>query len=221
MHGRYDYTKRIFQQPNRDLIRYPVPTFNCPSDPNTGENAEDVNYAHSNFVVCLGSETLIEIAQNEDYESNGLFQWNKPRRVKDVTDGTATTALGSEVLSGEAHSGGAGAWDTRGMWAIQYVGAFSYLHLYTPNTSIGDAPSAVKYERCVATENMPCNPNLTSSVEYSNAYSSARSFHPDGVNVVFADGHVEFVTDVIDLILWQRLGQIDDGFATSRGETNP
>jgi prepilin-type processing-associated H-X9-DG protein len=34
---------------------------------------------------------------------------------------------------------------------------------------------------------------------------------PGGVNVVFGDGHVAFVGDVIDLAVWQCLGAMNDG----------
>jgi prepilin-type N-terminal cleavage/methylation domain-containing protein/prepilin-type processing-associated H-X9-DG protein len=201
---------------NREIIKRSIAIFNCPSDPNTGPLPPDVNYGHSNFVVCMGPNNLVTIVTNQDYDSNGLFRWNEQRRVTDVTDGTAVTALGSEVLSGAPNPGGAGLWDTRGMWPIQYVGASSYLHLYTPNTSIGDAPSAVKYERCVPAPEMPCSPTL-SGVEYSGSFASARSYHPGGVNVVFADGHVDFVTDVINLRVWRSLGHIDDNLMVPAG----
>jgi prepilin-type N-terminal cleavage/methylation domain-containing protein/prepilin-type processing-associated H-X9-DG protein len=213
----YDFSVRYnFDPPNRAIIRQQVPSFNCPSDPNTSNIPPDVNYAHSNFVVCMGSTNLTEVVRNEDYDSNGLFRWNVPRRIADLTDGTALTALGSEVRSGEPSPGGSGPWDTRGMWAIQYVGAFSYLHLYTPNTSIGDAPSAVSYQRCVEAPEMPCS-NPLSNVEYSGSFASARSLHPGGVNVVFADGHVDFITNVIELRVWQSLGNIADGLTVPAG----
>ncbi|MBN1911969.1 MAG: DUF1559 domain-containing protein [Pirellulales bacterium] len=210
--GMYDFSIRYNTPPtNRELIRHSVAMFNCPCDENTGNMPDYVNYAHSNFVVSMGSTNLKTIVVNEDYDSNGLFRWNKPRRMKDLTDGSGITALGSEVLSGEPNQGGAGLWDTRGMWAIQYVGASSYLHLYSPNTSIGDAPSAVRYERCVPEPNMPCS-NPTSNVEYAGSFASARSYHPGGVNVVYADGHVDFVSDVIELWVWRCLAKIDDGY---------
>lgn len=103
---------------------------------------------------------------------------------------------------------------------IQYVGSATYLHLFTPNTSIGDLPSAEKYDRCVTTPDMPCDPAIPGTGEYANSFSSARSFHPGGVNVVFADGHVDFVTDVIELWIWRCLGKIDDGKTLPSGFQN-
>ena len=40
---------------------------------------------------------------------------------------------------------------------------------------------------------------------------SARSAHPGGVNVAFADGHVRFVSDSVELSLWRALGTRDGG----------
>jgi prepilin-type processing-associated H-X9-DG protein len=52
-------------------------------------------------------------------------------------------------------------------------------------------------------------------------YASPRSRHPGGVNAVYCDGSVHFITDGIDSHLpanttdlpgtWQRLGWMDDG----------
>jgi prepilin-type processing-associated H-X9-DG protein/prepilin-type N-terminal cleavage/methylation domain-containing protein len=41
---------------------------------------------------------------------------------------------------------------------------------------------------------------------------SASSVHPNGVNVLYADGHVEFVSNSIDLLAWRKLGARDDSF---------
>ncbi|MCC6125743.1 MAG: DUF1559 domain-containing protein [Pirellulales bacterium] len=202
---------------NNYVIDQSIEPFNCPNDPNTGKNAENVNYAHSNFVVSFGSSLLKEEKpagwNYAYYFGNGAFQWNIPRKFKEFRDGLSKTTFGSEVISGAHSVGGAGPWDARGMWGIQYSGASSYLHIYTPNTSIGDAPSAVSYQRCVPTPRAPCNPAVVNYAGYDGSYSSARSYHRGGVNAVFADAHIEFIADTIDLKTWQYMGHINDGHA--------
>jgi prepilin-type N-terminal cleavage/methylation domain-containing protein/prepilin-type processing-associated H-X9-DG protein len=42
--------------------------------------------------------------------------------------------------------------------------------------------------------------------DYTKAHIAARSYHPGGVNVCFADGSVTFISDQIDFKTWQALG---------------
>jgi prepilin-type processing-associated H-X9-DG protein len=40
---------------------------------------------------------------------------------------------------------------------------------------------------------------------------AARSEHPGGVNSLMADGHVQFVKDTINVLVWQGLGSRNGG----------
>lgn len=211
----YDFNVRALSNPDvmtRIAISQSVPVFNCPTDENTGIDLTGVNYAHSNFVVCFGPVFMrTNPSGYPEFTTEGLFQWDEPRKISKLTDGTSNIVLGSEVLSGDPSAGGAGPWDTRGMWGIHYIGSFAYLHAYGPNSSIGDAPSAVNYERCIDKHDMPCNPHLSSNAGWGATYASARSRHTDGVNVVYADGHNQFINDSIDLPIWRALASIKSG----------
>ena len=39
-----------------------------------------------------------------------------------------------------------------------------------------------------------------------SSYSNAQSNHPGGVNALFADGHVQFIKDGIQMRVWMGLG---------------
>jgi len=82
------------------------------------------------------------------------------------------------------------------MGATWLVNGFSYTqynHVLTPNSKTPD-----------------CN-----CVQYGlhRAAATARSWHPGGVHVAFADGHVRRISDSIDLQVWRAIA------SRSRGET--
>jgi prepilin-type processing-associated H-X9-DG protein len=209
----YDFDYYRFDSPNDTVLDNTIKAFQCASDSNgsAGGPNSGINYGHSNFVVCLGSTTMkANPSGKPQYITDGMFQWDIGRKIREITDGTSKTVLGSEVLSGEASTGGAGEWDARGMWGIQYIGSHSYNHVNTPNSSAGDALSTASYDRCVHLPNMPCSPQDTSTL-FTTSHAAARSNHTGGVNVVYGDGHVSFVSDDIDLAPWRAIASIDGG----------
>ena len=42
-------------------------------------------------------------------------------------------------------------------------------------------------------------------------YANASSYHPGGVNSLMDDGHVQFVKDTINVLVWQGLGSRNGG----------
>lgn len=46
------------------------------------------------------------------------------------------------------------------------------------------------------------------SMIYGWKHMPANSYHTGGVNVLFAGGHVSFVSDFIDVKTWQAIGTI-------------
>ena len=221
LYDQFDFNSRLFVTSNLNVIRQPVNSYCCPSDPNTPVPADTTNYGHSNFVFNQGSVLLTKNTSLPEYTGNGPFQWDTSYKISEISDGLSRTAMMSELISGQAVSGSAAGtndWDVRGMWGLQYTGAHAYMHLNSPNSSAGDAPSAQNYTRCIDTPNAPCNPNSVAGNGYNNSHSAARSYHPGGVNVVFLDGHVSFVGDEIDYYVWQALGTSKGGETVDASE---
>jgi prepilin-type processing-associated H-X9-DG protein len=92
-----------------------------------------------------------------------------------------------------------------GIWSDQ-PGASQIYTQFTPNTS---SPDYLLPGYCFNRPelNLPCTP---SDWGHSDS-AAARSRHSGGVNVVFGDGSVHFVTDAISLTTWQALGSISSG----------
>ncbi|MCH7727789.1 MAG: DUF1559 domain-containing protein [Planctomycetes bacterium] len=144
----------------------------------------------------------------------------EPQPLAWVTDGTSRTLLGSEVRVRDNVQ------DSRGAWALPWAGStLLALDLHSASASVYDpAPgyprSAIQMPNTrdapdtlfvcpdpadARFRGMPC----LATRSYRSA--APRSLHPSGVNVVFLDGHVEFIPNRIDQVTMARLVSADDG----------
>lgn len=85
----------------------------------------------------------------------------------------------SNPLPGEVSYAGA-------TWLINGLAFTHYNHTLAPNSEVPDCTSEKKLGL------------------YDGAVS-ARSWHPGGVNVAFADGHLSFVAETVDLRVWRAI----------------
>jgi prepilin-type N-terminal cleavage/methylation domain-containing protein/prepilin-type processing-associated H-X9-DG protein len=135
----------------------------------------------------------------------GLFMNNSGTRFKRIRDGLTHTVAIAELLQGPAAASGSGAgWQG----TLHYWEGPMYQHDRTPNTIIADeyrnnwcGPPRT-YAPCIGVYRTHNDARLI---------LSSRSRHAGGVQTVFADGSVHFVTDTISEAVWQSLGQPDDG----------
>jgi len=127
--------------------------------------------------------------------SNGIFWANSAVKPNDLLDGTATTFLVSE----RAFRKGVTTWVAVSYDEDQAGAIFDETIPRTYHSS----------ERLVlGSAHVPPNPKGPDDVAFS-------SVHVDGVNVLFADGHVQFVSDLIDASLWKSLADPKDAAPTS------
>jgi len=221
----YHYDRRNLNSINADATSAEIAVYQCPSDSAQGRkalhNINHLGWSRSNYVVSLGSDTMARdtnggsVAHTSDRSgmdlgTDGAFQMAQGKALALFRDGTSNTAIASEVLAGkdEVFDTSDRTWDTRGMWAWHMVGSSAYIHRNTPNTSVGDAMWANPGQdiECVEDPRMPCdNTHGTAMDEF---HAAARSNHPGGVVVCFADGHVSFYSDDIDLATWKALSTI-------------
>jgi prepilin-type processing-associated H-X9-DG protein len=222
----YDFSVGQNHSPNSDVTPMRIPVYQCPTDDSGSRKAfvDSMYFSRSNLVLCFGSKTMATRAGGAlyvlpiDLTTDGAFQvgggphTESIRTLADLQDGTSKTVLASEVLSGKVDvRPSSRIWDSRGLWSWAGMGACCYTHRNTPNSSVGDALWANFGQdvSCTAGPDMPCD--NTRGTRHDQFHAAARSGHPGGVNAVFADGHVIFTSDTIDLVIWQRLAAIDDG----------
>jgi prepilin-type processing-associated H-X9-DG protein len=129
-----------------------------------------------------------------------LRSGNRPRitRLTDFSDGTSETMLLSEMIIAPVEDR-----DHRGDMLNDDSPATMFMTLNTPNSTVPDwvrngycSANADPANRCVnATDNL--------------LHKTARSRHSGGVNVLFGDGSVRFVTDSVPLNTWQAISTIN------------
>lgn len=210
-----------------------VKVFLCPSDGSTASfPIGNSVMGRSNYYANLGTNAF---AYNNDTSRQGVFwfrsrtelwptgqpaQKNPPAvSLSHIYDGSSNTAMFAEIrrgnMAGTVSTATAGdpqdvrrvTWTTgtagdlapipacdTAVSSFRYVGlqyhrgAFNMTHLYThtrpPNSPLGDCT----------------NGNLVSM------HITARSYHPNGVNVGFCDGSTRFINDNIRFQVWQAIG---------------
>ena len=222
----YDTDLRADNNANHNAIGQQIAAYLCPSDNAQGRSMEvdGVKFARSNYVLSFGTDTLMAEDNGKlvccfadrtgvDFSTDGAFATDAEKPLAHIRDGTSQTVLASEVLAGRDDYSVLGTddeVDPRGVWSFFLMGSAIYTHRNTPNASTGDAMSVGGAGRfwCSSQPGIPCDFTADS---YDKFHSAARSRHNGGVVTVFADGHVQFVLNDVDLAVWRNLAAIADG----------
>jgi prepilin-type N-terminal cleavage/methylation domain-containing protein len=167
------------------------------------------------------------------YRQRGVMGINSSLKMAEITDGTSNTVLAGEIRAGVT------SFDSRGIWAM--LGASPsglWAHGYHGDCRGPNAlsPAADDVMACTSIQakfgggaaglqriGMPC-----SSGNWPNFQQTMRSTHPGGVQSVFCDGSVHFISDYIQSdsggfnsdgpAVWDRINLSSDGFAYSHDE---
>jgi len=133
-------------------------------------------------------------------------------RPESVHDGLSNTVAVSEVCFINSQAEG------RGTWAINMPGAGGFMAKTRPNaTGSNSTDDAFDVVPMCDTTIPPSNPmHCTQDELDGNTWAAARSRHPAGVNVVMADGAVGFVSNSINIGVWQALATISGGDVATR-----
>jgi prepilin-type N-terminal cleavage/methylation domain-containing protein len=183
----------------------------CPDDP-TVNQIDQNNRREGNYVVNWGnsnwnqdmSTTYNPFVGNPAVPGNPVtflgapFTMDKAYGVQFITDGTSNTLLMAEVVIGATQ--GAKGYEHRGDIYNDDYNCAMFNGYTTPNSLIPDW-IADGYCQYPYLSNPPC----INSAKAQNSYNAARSYHPNGVNALVADGSVKFFANSISLPTWRAL----------------
>src|SRR3954466_12480364 len=200
---------------NVESVKFYVAEFMCPSDLS---RAVSTDFGPTNYTVNAGSG----VGGGTPRETDGVFYMNSQVTPSKITDGLSKTAIASESRLGQPQDGtihdpqteykfafaspisdtvcaAANQWnmsDPRGFsWANGEFRCGLYNHYYTPNSSTPDC-MGVQLGGGVQLQFTPYG------------WRTARSAHPGGVNLIFADGSLQFVAEAIDIEAWRAMSTI-------------
>lgn len=181
------------------LTQVQVPVYFCPSDRRGMWKGDGCYRSRGNYVLNWGAADLCQNTTTYPNYKRSPFGPNRTSRLSEITDGTSNTLLMSEAIQARVD----GDFDWRGDIHNDDTGCAQFMTLNTPNTGI---------DRTACVNLLDPSPCI-----YANPhYMSARSSHSGGVNSLFADGSVRFLSNYIDLNTWQSLGSMEGGEAINQ-----
>jgi prepilin-type N-terminal cleavage/methylation domain-containing protein/prepilin-type processing-associated H-X9-DG protein len=207
-----------------------LPGLQCPSDL---EVVLQAGFGTHNYPMNTGTTYPVSPNNLQGTPITGIFYENSKVRIADILDGTSQTVCFSETV--KADPTGPTKWDgvspTNGFvlnqgnsnvpggppltnYAMQCTGAGLVLQQTRGSKWLYGAPGHSMYNhiRVPNDPNVDCRggephskdtvadwPNLSHNV-------TSHSRHAGGVNALFCDGHIQFISSNISLTTWQALG---------------
>ncbi len=218
------------QTPNQIAQATAVSTFTCPSDKAFPSGENPTSLGTSNYAVCAGSNVGWGLSSSLQ---NGVFRAIVDTSMASITDGTSNTIMLGEILHGDNNTTVYTresdvvdqAWPS-GLYESTQQGTISQAAIdaygKTCHDNSGSHTSVAGYRwvngsfyytvfNTLAPPNWkyPACSSVSQSYGASRGVYPARSRHPGGVNHGVADASVRFVSETIDLGIYQALGSRD------------
>jgi prepilin-type N-terminal cleavage/methylation domain-containing protein/prepilin-type processing-associated H-X9-DG protein len=198
-----------------------IPTLLCASDPNStlpGRNSG----ARSNVFQCMGDavdSTFYSVTEtrNAPYRAagRGVFGCHTWKSIAAITDGTSNTVVAGESVTASNVEGGGSPEIKGGIYAsaanlggsvrdgcVNVARRDNTFLNGTPRNIwrghwFSDGRTACQGFSTVVQPNGPSCSTGADDVDTASIFT-AQSYHPGGVNVLFGDGSVSFISDTID-----------------------
>ncbi len=199
-----------------ELVQASIDVYKCPS---TGQWGEYQN--RRDYIAIAGGSILEEVPIDPRISTtrpprslsgfvywDGLFLIHNPQAVEPprsmamITDGTSNSFAFGECVHFHRDGAGPGHGDPDvGGYLPWWIGAKCAAPCANQNNW--------KYDRCmVNTSTNPINSVVLNQQNFTRMEIPLSSDHPGGCHILFADGHVTFVSEDIDSLMYRALSSI-------------
>jgi prepilin-type N-terminal cleavage/methylation domain-containing protein/prepilin-type processing-associated H-X9-DG protein len=204
---------------NTTAMAAQVAVFLCPSD---AVPAPLVGSGPVSYVFCAGSGSNGGQATGAD----GTFILGPSLSLRDITDGSSQTVAASESLLGIAGP----SYTQTSPTPVPSPMARAMAHLAAPPLTDAACQAATKgwllnkgaawfdgnYLNTLYNHYLTPNSSAPDCITYHDpGWKAARSLHPGGANVGFADGHVAFIKNTVAPATWRAIATRNGGEVVS------
>ncbi|MEO2049376.1 MAG: DUF1559 domain-containing protein [Pirellulales bacterium] len=189
-----EYFRRNSHDTNTFAVGSIVPIYSCPSDlkdPHADHRGEPE--ATGSYAFSMGSNgpSFGIDTLTVKMDNSGMFMYNRNITIQEVTDGTSNTLYLGETINGHEK-------ETSNRWSA------ASRHLDSLRST--DNPM-----------NTPVGQGITINLYGYKTNGSFASAHPGGAQFTFGDGHGVFLSETIDLQVYQalstrNLGEVIDSY---------
>lgn len=186
--NKFDNTEDGWRTPEVDAaLKTRIPSFVCGADTAKPFSNNGNGDAVSSYALCQGSNGVTKgIRQREvKHYNTGIFNYRTVYDIGAIKDGTTTTFLVGEVVDGHTKDG-------HNIWSLA--------GRHTSSMRSTDNPINTFPGQGILLLDGGGNPMY--GVKVNGAFSSR---HSGGANFVFADAHVQFLSEGIDMATYRAL----------------
>ncbi|MFK7777761.1 MAG: DUF1559 domain-containing protein [Gimesia sp.] len=190
--NKFNFTKSVYDPVNKEVARYRIATLQCPSNPNRGHSYAGMHH---------------DIEAPIDVDNNGVLFLNSSVRYDDILDGSSKT-----IFLGEITEGNELGWVSGTRSTLRNTGT----GINSNNSNFFSGKKS--FEKRFAPENSDSNSgdqNINSDTSISDPkllqVGGFSSYHVGGAHFGIGDGAVRFLSENIDEMTYQALGNRHDG----------
>lgn len=171
----------IYAGGKREAVEMFLPALWCPSQ--EAEMMSDVYHpviaGTSCYALSSGSKGPDHLVHVTKYSNDGAFFYHEKTKFSQFQDGLSSSFLAGEVVAPDTH-------ESSNVWTY-----------------------AIANADCLRTTTNPLNTRPGDGIVVELRNGGFGSAHSGGGNFVFADGHVEFINEAIELLVYREFSDIN------------